>query len=199
MGQRRLAVVLATQGEGKAYRVAEVGDLEAFDRAKARLQNLLLELEGYFTLGDFALNTLPDEPINVADKRNFWVGEYGPTTWGQLFNPRQALALVTFAKWVREAHAEMLRQGMDEELAKAVATYLAIVHDRLADKNASLAHWDNTRENPENVFARQALPMVWGYAEINALVANGWPNALEWVWLAVRGCRKSVVSLKGDP
>jgi hypothetical protein len=29
---------------------------------------------------------------------------------------------------VREAHAEMLRQGMDEELAKAVATYLAIVH-----------------------------------------------------------------------
>ena len=79
MGQRLLAVVLATQGEGKAYRVAEVGDLEVFDQAKARLQNLLLELEGYFTLGDFALNPLPDEPINVADKRNFWVGEYGLT------------------------------------------------------------------------------------------------------------------------
>jgi putative DNA methylase len=188
MGQRLLAVVLATQGEGKAYRVAEVGDLEAFDRAKARLQNLLLELEGYFTLGDFALNPLPDEPINVADKHNFWVGEYGPTTWGQLFNPRQALALVTFAKWVREAHAEMLKQGMDEELAKVVATYLAIVHDRLADKNASLARWNNAGEKPENVFARQALPMVWDYAEINALVANGWPNALEWVWLAIMGC-----------
>jgi putative DNA methylase len=187
MGQRLLAVVLATQGEGKAYRVAEVGDLEVFDQAKARLQNLLLELEGYFTLGDFALNPLPDEPINVADKRNFWVGEYGPTTWGQLFNPRQALALVTFAKWVREAHAEMLRQGMDEELAKAVATYSAIVHDKLADKNASLTHWHNAGEKPENVFVRQALPMVWDYAEINALVAKGWPNVLEWVWLAVRG------------
>jgi putative DNA methylase len=82
----------------------------------------------------------------------------------------------------------MLRQGMDEELAKAAATYLAIVHDRLADKNASLAVWHNTRENPEHVFGRQALPMVWDYAEINALVANGWPNALEWVWLAIMGC-----------
>jgi adenine-specific DNA methylase len=30
--------------------------------------------------------------------------------------------------------------------------------------------------------------MVWDYAEINALVANGWPNALEWVWLAIMGC-----------
>jgi putative DNA methylase len=199
MGQRLLAVVLATQGEGKAYRVAEVGDLEAFDRAKARLQNLLLELEGYFTLGDFALNPLPGEPINVADKHNFWVGEYGPTTWGQLFNPRQALALVTFARWVREAHAEMLRQGMDEELAKAVATYLAIVHDRVTDKNASLVVWDNTRDNPTHVFGRQALPMVWDYAEINPLASNGWPNALDWVWLAVKSI--SLLDLRGaeDP
>ncbi len=30
--------------------------------------------------------------------------------------------------------------------------------------------------------------MVWDYAETNALVANGWPNALEWVWLAIMGC-----------
>jgi putative DNA methylase len=46
--------------------------------------------------------------------------------WGDLFNARQQLALVTFADLVRRAHAEMLAQGADPEFAKAVATYLAL-------------------------------------------------------------------------
>jgi adenine-specific DNA methylase len=183
MGQRLLAVVLATQGEGKAYRVAKTGDIEVFERAKARLEGLLRELDSFFTLGGVALSSLPDEPINVADKRNFWVGEYGPTTWGQLFNPRQALALVTFAKWVREAHAEMLRQGMGEELAKAVATYLGMVFDRLANASTGLSRWNNNGENLEGAFSRQALPMVWDYAEVNPFSdqTGGWLGALQWV------------------
>jgi adenine-specific DNA methylase len=180
-GERMLAVVLAEEGEGKAYRPANDEDRAVFERARARLAELQASHTGELSL-------VPDEPLPPKGTLGFRVNLYGIQTWGQLFNPRQALALVTFAKWVREAHAEMLRQGMDEELAKAVATYLAIVHDRLADKNASLAVWHNTRENPEHVFGRQALPMVWDYAEINALVANGWPNALEWVWLAIMGC-----------
>jgi adenine-specific DNA methylase len=182
-GERLLAVVLGSgEQNGKTYRVGTPEDIATFEQAKAKLE-ALKQRESPF--GELPL--IPNEPIPY-EPRAFTPCIYGFQEWGQLFNPRQALALVTFAKWVREAHAEMLRQGMDAELAKAVATYLAIVHDRLADKNASLAHWHNTRENPENVFARQALPMVWDYAEINALVANGWPNALEWVWLAIRGC-----------
>jgi adenine-specific DNA methylase len=46
--------------------------------------------------------------------------------WGDLFNARQQLALVTFADLVRRAHAQMLAQGADPEFAKAVATYLAL-------------------------------------------------------------------------
>jgi putative DNA methylase len=46
-------------------------------------------------------------------------------TWGDLFNPRQALALLTFADAVRRAHAEMLAQGYPADFARAVATYLA--------------------------------------------------------------------------
>jgi len=179
-GERMLAVVLAEGGEGKAYRPANDEDRAVFERARARLA----ELQASPTE---ELSLVPDEPLPPKGTLGFRVNLYGIQTWGQLFNPRQALALVTFAKWVREAHAEMLKQGMDEELAKTVATYLAIVHDKLADKNASLTHWHNAGEKPENVFVRQALPMVWDYAEINALVAKGWPNVLEWVWLAVRG------------
>jgi putative DNA methylase len=52
------------------------------------------------------------------------------TRWGDLFNARQQLALVTFADLVRRAHAQMLAQGADPEFAKAVATYLALVVSR---------------------------------------------------------------------
>jgi putative DNA methylase len=51
---------------------------------------------------------------------------YGIYTWGEVFNARQQLALVTFADLVRRAHAQMLAQGADPEFAKAVATYLAL-------------------------------------------------------------------------
>lgn len=186
-GERMLAVVLAEGGEGKAYRPANDEDRAVFERARARLAELQASHTGELSL-------VPDEPLPPKGTLGFRVNLYGIQTWGQLFNPRQALALVTFAKWVREAHAEMLRQGMDEELAKAVATYLAIVHDRVTDKNASLVVWDNTRDNPTHVFGRQALPMVWDYAEINPLASNGWPNALDWVWLAVKSI--SLVSEK---
>jgi putative DNA methylase len=39
------------------------------------------------------------------------------------------LALVTFGKWVRAAHGEILRQTSDPDFARAVATYLALAVD----------------------------------------------------------------------
>jgi adenine-specific DNA methylase len=47
-------------------------------------------------------------------------------SWEDLFNPRQKLALITFAEKVRQAHAHLLAQGAEPEFAKAVATYLAL-------------------------------------------------------------------------
>lgn len=169
MGQRLLTVVLSTGKDGKAYRTATLQDLQVFEAAKERLGSILESLEDYFSIDNIPVSPLPDEPINVADKRNFWVGEYGPNTWGQLFNPRQALALVTFARWVREAHAEMLKVGMDEEWARGVATYLALSFDKVADYSSSLCRWGNDDEGVTNTFGRQALPMVWDYAETNPI------------------------------
>jgi hypothetical protein len=48
------------------------------------------------------------------------------TRWGDLFNPRQKLALITFADKVRQAHAQMRSQSADPDFAKAVVTYLAL-------------------------------------------------------------------------
>src|SRR5208337_1008526 len=53
--------------------------------------------------------------------------------------------------------------------------------DRCADKCASVVVWNIPGEKVEHVFGRQALPMVWDFAEANILSDIGWPGACEWV------------------
>jgi adenine-specific DNA methylase len=114
------------------------------------------------------MEPLPNEPLPVMSGV-FNAPIYGMDAWAKLFNPRQALALLTFADAVRRAHARMLAQGYPEDFARAVATYLALSLDMSAAFTNSLARWENTSEAIKQLFSRQALPMLWDYAEANPL------------------------------
>jgi putative DNA methylase len=84
---------------------------------------------------------------------------YGLTRWGDLFNPRQKLALITFAEKVRQAHAHMLAQGAEPEFAKAVATYLALLlstQRRLGSVSSVICSRVECTEDT-HTFGRQAL------------------------------------------
>lgn len=177
IGQRMLAVVLTTPGQsGKSYRTPTEADIQAYEKSIKKLEILKNEVK----FGD--LPAIPEEPI-LEWSGVFNAPLYGLKTWGQLFNARQALALVTFAKWVRKAHAEVLRATQDEAYARAVGTYLGLSVDRTADYLSSLCLWHNSKELVSHTFGRQALPMVWDYIEVNP-IANGsgdWTGAVEWV------------------
>ena len=127
--------------------------------------------------------TIPNEPIFSGDTRAFFTHLYGLDNFGKLFTPRQLLALMTFVKYVREAHEKMLQQGYEEDIAKANATYLGILCDRLADRGSTICRWDNLRDMASNTFSRQALPMVWDFAENNPLgnASGNAKNALGWI------------------
>jgi len=110
---------------------------------------------------------VPDTALAADDPRAIAPPIYGLNTVGDLFTDRQLLSLLTLCKLAREAHSEMLRARMDPERARAVATYLGMAIDRVADRSSSLCHWDNSAEKTANTYARQALPMVWDFAETN--------------------------------
>ncbi|MEU4594314.1 DUF1156 domain-containing protein [Micromonospora aurantiaca (nom. illeg.)] len=115
----------------------------------------------------------------------FRVQGYGMTRHADLFTNRQLVALTTFSDLAQEARervlADALAAGMvaGEPLdlgghgahayADSVATYLGIVVSRLADRNSSLVSWDSStkQEAPSHVFTRQAISMLWEYAEAN--------------------------------
>jgi putative DNA methylase len=88
-------------------------------------------------------------------------------TFDKLFTNRQLTALTTFSGLVAEAQSQVIRDGGSLEYAQAVGVYLAFVIDKMADLGNSLSRWEPNAECPRQLFARQAIPMVWDYAESN--------------------------------
>jgi len=180
-GQRMVAVVLHhPQQRGKRYRLATERDMEAYRAAEQALLRVCARLRE-----EWGMEPVPNEEAPGTYGSNAMGFRYSFYEYGDYFNARQQLALVTFADLMRRAHAQMLAQGADPEFAKAVATYLAITFNRLADKNANVVVYNVVGEKIEHVFGRQALPMVWDYVEVNPFTDVGWPNMQEWVELVL--------------
>jgi adenine-specific DNA methylase len=93
---------------------------------------------------------------------------YGFGTWGDLFTPRQALALSTLCRRVLEA-GDCMASELADGLRAAVQAVLAIAVDRLADISNSLCRWKPTMSQAINLFGRQAIPMMWDFAETSPL------------------------------
>ncbi len=128
-------------------------------------------------LPDFEAPTsrLPDQALG------FRVQAYGMTRHRDLFTDRQLVALTTFSDLVGEARekvrADATAAGLDTSrataYADAIATYLAFVVDKGANLWSSITSWMNDRGALRETFARQAIPMVWDFAEANPFSGSG--------------------------
>ena len=163
--QRMVAVVLHKPGQtGKRYRIATQKDEEVFRDAEEALKTKREKL-----MAEWGIDPVPDEPLPPAGTLGFRIQRYDMNTWGDLFNPRQKLSLITFTEKVRQAHRKMLEEGCDPEYAKAVVSYLALLLDKMASSANKLARWQPNGEKIADMFSRQALPMIWDYPEVNQL------------------------------
>ena len=170
-GQRMVAVVTYKDGvTGKHYRLATQSDVNAFNRAEDHLKTKRRDL-----MNQWGIDPVPDEPLTRVPVTfgviNVWV--YGMNTWGDLFNARQKLGLITFFDKVRLAHEQLVKEGYEDGYAKAIVRYLAVMVSRCVDFSPTLVKWFNHVENPGNTFAMQALPMSWDYFELNLLSLSG--------------------------
>lgn len=184
-GQRMIAVVLTNpKNKGRNYRLATEKDREIFQKAEEYLGMKRKEL-----FDKWGFDPVPDEKLPPNDTRAFSVQGYGMLKWGDLFNSRQKLALITFAEKVRQAYELMLREGYEEDYAQAVATYLALGVDWLADKNSVLCLTNPQNEAIVHTYVRPALPMVWDYGERNPLEGgSGWNAALNEILVNIKHC-----------
>jgi len=123
----------------------------------------------------------PETPI-VPDPRVLWTPPYGLTTYGDLFTPRQLVALTTFSDLVQEARERVKQDALTAGLtddgkglasggnsvtayADAVGVYLAFAIDRCADFSNSCTRWVPGNQKVMNLFGKQAIAMTWDYPE----------------------------------
>lgn len=165
--QRIGAQMMAVVAEGNNGRIYLAPDLEQIHAAKVD------EPE------DVPISDLPEKALS------FRVQVYGMKQHRQLFTNRQLTALTTFSELVSEAQqkaeADAVAAGMTNDhialaeggigaraYGEAVGVYLAFCVDREADFCNSICRWSISNEKPMNLFARQSIPMVWDYPEVNA-------------------------------
>jgi len=168
-GPRLLAVVTLRPGEqGRHYRLPTERDYEAVRRAAEALARRTKE-----PLPN-GLSPVPDESVDEWHHDVNRLPMYGMRAWGDVFTARQKLALTTLARAVRE-----LLQSVPE----AVRLTMALVVNRCADYNSGNCRWVSRGEFIGNTFTRQALPIVWDFAEVNpnSGATGGFSGALDWV------------------
>lgn len=119
---------------------------------------------------------LPDNP------RDFKTPNYGLTKFGDLFTPRQLVALTTFSDLVREAiekcRQDALTAGVADDgigldaggsgalaYGQAVGVYLAFAVDRCADFSNSCTRWVPGNQKVMNLYGKQAIAMTWDFPE----------------------------------
>ena len=157
-GARMTAVVTIKSGQaGRHYRLPTDADYAAVRKAQERVAQVLEEWERG---GKQGLCPVPDEPLPPIGTLGFRVQRYGMMQWGDLFTARQKVALGVLGR--------LVSVGLQEGRASATS----ILIGRMADFLVASARWKSDAECPVQALARQALPIVWDFAE-----ANPWTEA----------------------
>lgn len=124
----------------------------------------------------------PTTPLHGKCRVN--VSNYGLDIYGDLFTPRQLVALTTLSDLVpstiERVKADSLAAGMSDDgrrldaggngataYSEAVGVYLAMLVDQVANHASTICGWNHPNTQMRSVFSRQALPMTWDFAETN--------------------------------
>ncbi|PWQ96583.1 DUF1156 domain-containing protein [Leucothrix pacifica] len=181
-------------GKWKAFNCLLSGSPISYDYLKSegqagRMGERLLSVVAEGKSGRVFINPT-DEMVNIAKSitpswkpsldinyhpRDIKTQIYGMTKYGDLFTNRQLEMLTVFSDLVAEVREKVLvdlesqnNQKVDaQKYADAISTYLAFIVEQVANHSSTICGWNSANTQMRSVFARQALPMSWDYAECN--------------------------------
>lgn len=131
---------------------------------------------------------MPNQEIN-HNPRDIRTQLYGLMKYSDLFTNRQLLTLSTFSSLVHEVrdlvYNDALKSGLPEgkgldeggsganAYADAIAVYLGIASSKATMFLNTLSRWRSGEGKTAPAFGRQAIAMVWDYADINPFAGAG--------------------------
>jgi adenine-specific DNA methylase len=163
----RAVVTIHAGIQGRHYRLPTDYDYQAVWQAKKQLESILEKWEHGRKTGPYPV---PDEPLPTKESHRA-VGSqlplYGFEVWGNLFTVRQKLALVKL-------------YGLIGDRGR-LTPFLACAFSRVVMSDMSCTRWNAVAEKMQHTFGRQALPMVWDFAEVvlTADAPGNWKSGYE--------------------
>jgi len=172
--EKLLAVIWeSNNGGGKEYKLLTAEDINI-------LKQIPDDLE------------VPQDRMEVGNNRNFNTPGWGISKFGEMFSPRQLLAMQTLMEKLQQIKDELRADarfadsqapGGLNEYATALVTYLGIWADRLSIINTSYGRWHTSGEKLEHPFSRQAIPFIFDFPESNPFCNSTGSalNQLAWI------------------
>jgi putative DNA methylase len=119
--------------------------------------------------------SIPEDLQLPFNPRAFWSPPYGFDTFGSLFTERQHKFLLALASQIpqvcSDARIELSAAGNNSSLVEmaveAVAVYLTVVLNRLANYNSTLNAWLPKDNAIGPAMPQQTIGVSWGFAEAN--------------------------------
>ncbi len=107
----------------------------------------------------------------------FRVQAYGIRKHWQLFASRQLVSMTSLSDQIRVIKKHIMKdatsagnlEGDAETYAVTLTIFLALALNRCADFNNAICTWNASNQKVMHLFGRQAIPMVWDFAEANIL------------------------------
>jgi putative DNA methylase len=171
---RLIAVVVLDVNGNRRYRLPSDHDIKEIQRANDILSQKIGQHEG-------SLSFIPNEELPYL-RSIFNIHLLGVHQWNQLFTRRQILSMAIMWQLLRRKIALEANRG-DSDFWKACATCISLAIDRVSAQNNSLSWWQPKGEFVVGAFGRQALGIIWDFAEIRPIAgASGdLDGAIEWV------------------
>jgi putative DNA methylase len=197
MGERIIALVLNNPKErGRKYRLANQNDYQVYKNSEDFLNH---KIQNWSWMD----NPIPDEKIRTPNNKivtnsngPFFVHLqpviYGISTFGDLFNSRQKLSIITIIEKIKMNYDKIIEDCSlldltefdidSKEFANAIISYLCMGLSKVADRNNLFATYQPSIEGFVNTFGRSALRMNWEHPEIVPIYnTTGYKTAMEWI------------------
>ncbi len=180
----RLFAIVTTRSDqqGRFFRLVDENDVQVVEKAS-------IELERRKQVHSNRLSLVPDEPTPMGGGsgagRAFSQRNYGLNKFEDFFNARQALIMVTLGGLIRNLETSI--ECDDLNFVRAIKTCLAMALDRQADHTNSGCTWNSSGPKIQHLFTRQALPIVWDFAEAQPFgdSVGDWLHAVDNVLIAL--------------
>ena len=121
----------------------------------------------------------PQESLPTRYIQAFPLCTWGFTKWGELFSDRQMYVMDTLIK----KYTFLKESFSNTDYSKALLTFVAIIIDKESDYYNSFCTWHVSRDTLGHLYTKQAIPMVFDYAETNIFSESTgcFKNMIEWV------------------